>query len=100
MLAPGEVVIADLPGAVATKRRPALVVSTKAYHAARPDVILALLTGNVAAASGPTDYVLQDWSAAGLHQPTAFRCYLVTIAAADIVRSIGNLSDRDWQEVQ
>jgi mRNA interferase MazF len=97
---PGSVVLIDLALAVTRKVRPALVVSSDVYHASRPDVIVGVLTGNVAAATGPTDYLLQDWAAAGLHQPTAFRSFLVTRPATEIIREIGQPSDRDWQEVQ
>jgi len=100
MAQPGSVVLAYHIGVDARKVRPFVVVSSDVYHATRPDVILGLLTGNVAAATGPTDYVLQDWAAAGLHQPTAFRYYLVTVESGEIIREIGHLSDRDWQEVQ
>lgn len=97
---PGNVVVADFPGVRETKRRPALVASTDAYHRARPDVILAVLTGNLAAATTSMDYHLQDWAAAGLHHPTAFRAFLITLPREDLVHVIGHLSDRDWDEVQ
>jgi mRNA interferase MazF len=100
MLSPGDVVIADFVGAVSTKRRPALVVSNNLYHAHRPDVILAVLTSDVASAAGPTDYVLNDWAAASLVKPTAFRAYLMTELATNVVRVIGRLSAADWQQVQ
>ena len=99
MVKPGNVVTVDFPGAVGTKRRPAVVLSTDTYHATRPDVVLGLLTGQVVAATGPTDYALQDWSAAGLHNPSAFRAFLATLPATQ-VSVIGHLSDRDWQEVK
>jgi hypothetical protein len=41
------------------------VVSTDLYHTHRPDVIICLVTTQVAAATAPTDYVLEDWAAAG-----------------------------------
>ena len=96
----GDVVVADFPAITGTKRRPALVVSSDAYHAARPDVLLGLLTGQVAAATSPTDYRLQDWAAAGLYVPTAFRTFLITLPQVDVIARIGHLSERDWAEVQ
>lgn len=57
---PGDVVTVDFPGAQGIKRRPTVVVSTDTYHNARPDVILGVLTTQVAKATAPTDYVLQD----------------------------------------
>ncbi len=97
---PGDVVVADFPGITGTKRRPALVVSTDTYHAARPDVILGLLKGQVAVATSPTDHHLQDWSHAGLHVPTAFRTFLITLPRVDVIARIGHLSEQDWAEVQ
>jgi mRNA interferase MazF len=96
----GDVVVADFPGITGIKRRPALVVSTDVYHKARPDVILGLLTGQVAAATSPTDYRLEDWAEAGLHIPTAFRTFLITLPQVDVVAVIGHLSGRDWTAVQ
>jgi len=96
---PGDVVIVEFPGARATKRRPAVVISTPAYHASRPDVVLGLITSRVDDATAPTDYVLQDWSSAGLRRESAFRAFLATLPAAR-VSVIGHLSDRDWGQVQ
>jgi mRNA interferase MazF len=100
MADPGTVVLVDFTGVAQTKRRPAVVMSSVLYHSSRPDVILGLLTTDVAGSTAPTDYVLQDWSAAGLHRPTAFRAFLLTQPATFILRELGRLSDRDWQEVK
>jgi len=97
---PGDVVVADFPGITGTKRRPALVVSTDVYHTVRPDIVLGLLTGQIAAATSPTDYRLQDWAAAGLRTPTAFRTFLITLPQVDVIAVIGHLSQRDWAKVQ
>jgi mRNA interferase MazF len=98
-LTPGDVATARLVGVTQAKRRPAVVVSTDAYHAARPDVILAEVTTQLAHATGPTDYLLRDWSAANLHYPSACRMFLYTLPATDL-KLIGHLSDRDWAEEQ
>jgi mRNA interferase MazF len=99
MVKPGDVVTVDFPGMTGIKRRPAVVVSTEIYHRTRPDVILGLLTSQVAAATGPTDCLLQDWQAAGLRSPSAFRAFLATMPTASLT-TIGHLSDQDWQKVQ
>jgi len=98
VLRAGDVVAADFPGVTGIKRRPAIVVSTDLYHSHRPDVIICLLTTQIAAATAPTDYVLQDWMAAGLHRPSAARSFLATLPAG--VLATGQLSDRDWEEVR
>lgn len=95
----GDVVLVDFVGATGMKRRPAVVVSSDTYHAHRPDIIVCLLTTQLAPATTPMDYILQDWADAGLYAPSAFRVYIgMTLAARSQV--IGHLSDRDWQEVQ
>ena len=98
MIRPGDVVTVDFPGAQGVKRRPAVVVSTEVYHTVRPDVVVAVLTSQLAGALASTDYLLQDWSTAGLRVPTAFRSYFATLPAA-AVRVIGRLSDRDMEQV-
>lgn len=98
-MSPGDVVTADFPGATGVKRRPAVVVSTDQNHQTRPDVILGVLTTKITSATQPSDYVLQDWQAAGLHRPSAFRAFLFTLPVR-AVNAIGRLSDRDWSEVQ
>lgn len=100
MIAPGAVVTVEFIGARETKNRPVVIVSTDSYHSNRPDIIVSLLTGQVADATQPTDYVLQDWASAGLRLPSAFRAYLQTCRASRVIREVGRLSDRDWQEVQ
>jgi mRNA interferase MazF len=96
---PGDVVTAEFPGAQGVKRRPAVVVSSDVYHATRPDVILSLLTTQTAQATNPTDYLLRDWTAAGLHAPSAFRSFLGMVSPSQVT-VIGRLSARDWLEVQ
>jgi mRNA-degrading endonuclease toxin of MazEF toxin-antitoxin module len=96
----GEVVVADFPGITGVKRRPAVVVSTDAYHSHRSDVILGAIATNLTAATTPMDYTLNDWAAAGLHHPSAFRTFLVTLPQAQVLVAIGHLSDMDWVAVQ
>jgi mRNA-degrading endonuclease toxin of MazEF toxin-antitoxin module len=99
MLAPGDVVLCDFVGAQGTKWRPAVVISTALYLANGIDVVVGELTTQLQKASLPTSYALQDWSAAGLHQRSVFRCYFSMAIQADC-QPVGRLSDRDWQEVQ
>jgi hypothetical protein len=47
----------------------------------------------------PTDCVLRDWKGAGLRVPSYFRLFPVTLHQRE-VRSIGRLSDSDWESVR
>ncbi len=95
----GTVVTSGFPGVVNSKRRPAVVISSENYHRERPDVILALVTTNITKATSATDYILQDWSSANLNRPSAVRIFLFTLPKYEVTE-IGELSDRDWAEVQ
>ncbi len=99
MPTPGDIVTVDFVGATGIKRRPAIVVSSALYHTSRPDVVLAALTTQIPSVIGLTDYVLQDWEAAGLRKSSAFRSYF-SMAVANVPVVIGHLSERDWQAVQ
>jgi mRNA interferase MazF len=99
MVSPGDVVILTFQGAMAAKARPAVVVSSDQYQRTRPDCVVALLTSNLRATTAPTDYLLLDWGAAGLHQPSAFRSYFNMAEAAGLL-VIGRLSERDWTQVR
>lgn len=96
----GEIVVVDFPGVTGTKRRPAVVLSSPTYHAARPDVILGIVTTQVASSDTVTDYTLHDWKAAGLRKPSAFRAFLVTVPRSAITAHVGRLSKTDWQAVR
>jgi mRNA interferase MazF len=62
-------------------------------------LIVGLITSQSIAA-GPTDYLLRDWSAAGLRLPSTFRSFLVTLPPAANPVIIGRLSDPDWEGVR
>ena len=98
-MTPGDIVIAAFPGARITKARPAVVLSTAVYQHHRPDVILGLITTRLADPLCPTDCEIRGWKAAGLHAPSCFRLFLVTLLQRD-VRMVGRLADNDWHEVR
>jgi mRNA interferase MazF len=95
----GTIVTAEFPGVTATKRRPAVVVSSEAYHRERDDAVLAVVAGQISKSISPTDYILQDWAAAGLNKPSAVRIFLFTLAQSKLTE-IGELSERDWTKVK
>ena len=66
MFSAGDIVAVDFPGVTGVKRRPGVVLSSYVYHAARPDIIVGLITSQTSSALGPTDCALLDWAGAGL----------------------------------
>lgn len=96
---PGDIVTVDFPGVTGIKRRPAVVLSSAAYHATRPDTIVGLITTRTSGL-GVTDYELQDWAAAGLRVASVFRSFIVTLPPSANLVYIGQLSERDWTSVR
>ncbi|MGL4612228.1 MAG: type II toxin-antitoxin system PemK/MazF family toxin [Trueperaceae bacterium] len=98
LLKPGDVVTATFAGAVETKRRPAVVLSSETYHTLRPDVIAGLITTQTHKLIA-TDYVLQDWQEAGLREASIFRSYIVTLVPTTHIHRIGYLTKQDWHGI-
>ncbi len=96
----GDVVVCLFPGVAETKRRPAVVLSSAAYHDSRPDVILGILTGATDIVPGAMDHALTDWADANLKRPSTFRSFVATLPHSALIARIGRLSDRDWQAVR
>ena len=95
---PGDVITVDFPGVTGVKRRPAVILSSREYHAIRPDIILGLITSQTKNL-GVTDYVLQDWQAAGLRVPSIFHSFIVTLPRSANLSVVGHLSSQDWQGI-
>ena len=80
-----DVELPRLDAAGGWKERPALIVSAEAFHRTRPDdLLVSLITHRIWKYHGPTDYVLQDWQAAGLTQPSVIRASLYLLLRSDV----------------
>lgn len=95
----GDVVTGVFAGAVQSKARPAVVLSSAVYHSNRPDVFIGFLTTQVTGANTSTEYVLADWKVAGLTLPSDFRAFVATVRPSEVTK-IGRLSEEDWTEVR
>ncbi len=97
----GDIVLIPFPytDLSATKTRPAVVVSSAIYHAARPDLLLAYVSSQVSRANPVVDYVLADWRPAGLLRPSFVRPKVAAVEPTLVVHRVGALSARDLVEV-
>lgn len=100
----GMVVNVDLPRLDTTggwKERPALIVSAEDFHRTRPDdLLVALITHRVWKYHSLTDYVLQDWQAAGLTQPSVIRASFYLLLRSDVKSVRGLLTPQDLGGVE
>ena len=97
----GDVVLIPFPytDLSATKTRPAVVVSSKRYHAVRPDLLVAYVSSQIERANPDIDHVIVDWQGANLLKPSFVRPKLAAIEPALVVHRVGALSATDLIEV-
>ena len=98
---PFDVVVVPFPFSdrEATRRRPALVVSSPDFNATHDQSILAMIT-SAGGGDWPSDVAIRDWGEAGLSVPCKVRLKLFTLDDAVILRKTGALSERDAEAVR
>jgi len=93
----GDVVLVPFPftDQSTTKRRPAVVVSSDAYHRERPDLIILAVTSQVRPQASVGEVSVAKWKEAGLLQPSVLKPVLATIERGLVLRKLGRLADED-----
>jgi len=96
---PFDIVVVPFPftDRHASKRRPALVVSSAAFNRDHRQTILSMITS--APGEWPSDVIIRGWRKAGLTVPCNVRLKLFTLDDDLIVRKLGSLTPRDRQAV-
>ena len=97
----GEVVLVEFAYAQGggSKKRPALIISSEAYHKNRQEVILAAITSNTERAF-VGDTSVEEWEDAGLLFPSIVTGIIRTIKFSMIFQSFGKLSPTDFRRVE
>lgn len=92
----GTVILVPFPftDQSAAKQRPAVIISSAAYHRARRDLILMPITSQLRA-SAFGEVLVQDWQAAKLLMPSAIKPVFATLDQALVIKPLGQLSARD-----
>lgn len=80
------------------KLRPALVLSSPAYHRGRQEVIVAAITSNIRRRLFG-DHLIADWRGAGLLFPSSVTGILRTIKRTMIDRKLGAMPKTDMEAV-
>jgi mRNA interferase MazF len=81
------------------KTRPAVVINSDLYHTTRAELLLAYVSSQIGRATSPIDYILTDWSAAGLLKPSFVRPKVAAIEPSLVVHRVGRLIPDDLLEV-
>jgi mRNA interferase MazF len=95
----GDIILVPFPftDQSATKKRPAVVISSIAYNTERPDLIIIAVTSQIKPTSAIGEVVIRDWQSAGLLKPSAIKPVITTIEKELIVKHMGRLEDKDLQ---
>ncbi len=93
----GTIVLVPFPftDQSASKQRPAVIVSSRAYHRARRDIILMPITSQLRGANLFGDVPVQDWQAARLLMPSAVKPIFATLDQSLILKPLGQLATQD-----
>ena len=98
----GDIVLLPFPftDQSATKKRPAVVVSSVAYHTDHINLILMGISSQFGASPRLGEVIMTDWKKAGLIGPSAVKAVMTTIERRLVIRKLGALSDADRDSVE
>lgn len=98
----GDVVLVSFPFTdhADQKKRPAVVVSSAAYHRERSDLILMAVTSQIRSPSTFGERQLSGWKEAGLLRPSVLKPVLFTVERTLIIKTLGYLRRRDLDFVR
>lgn len=93
----GDVVLVPFPftSHTASKKRPAVVVSGRAYNTARPDIVVMAITSQLQPSPGRNEVWVGQWRAAGLLKPSAVKPVFATLEQTLVIRKLGVLHAAD-----
>jgi mRNA interferase MazF len=98
----GDVVLVPFPftNQAASKRRPAVVVSNRAYSAARPDLVVMPITCQLRPGRDFGEVWVRHWQAAGLLKPSAVKPVFATLEQRLVLRRLGALMPEDQETLR
>lgn len=93
----GDVVLVPFPftDQTASKKRPAAVVSSRAYGLERPDLVLMAVTSQRRPTPAFGEVWLRHWQAAGLLKPSAVKPIIASLDQRLVIRTLGTLDAED-----
>lgn len=93
----GDIVLVQFPFTSQTtfKQRPAVVVSSRTYNIAKPDVIIMAITSQLHSAPSLGEVWIEEWRLANLLKPSAIKPVFATVEQVLIVKPLGALRPQD-----
>jgi mRNA interferase MazF len=96
----GDVVLVPFPftNQVTSKKRPAVVISSRQYGVSRPDIVVMAITSQMRTVAMPLsfgDTDVANWQAANLLKPSAVKPVVATLEQSLVIKQLGRLSAPD-----
>jgi mRNA interferase MazF len=95
----GDIILVPFPftDQTTTKKRPAVVVSSKKYNIDRADLIIMAITSRLHQVDKLGEHLVNDWQKAGLIKPSVFKPILTTVENTLVLKQLGSLQKEDRQ---
>jgi mRNA interferase MazF len=89
----GDVVLVPFPftNQTASKQRPAVVVSARAYNSTKPDIVIMAITSQLRPAATLGEVWIADWRAANLLKPSVIKPVFATLEQTMVIKRLGVL---------
>ncbi len=93
----GNVVLVPFPftNLAAFKQRPAVVVSSRIYNDAKPDIVIMPVTSQLRSVSSLGEVLIGEWRQANLLKPSVIKPVFATLEQRLVIRSLGILQAQD-----
>ena len=98
----GDIVIVPFPftDQTATKKRPAVIVSSSFYNSSLPDIVLMAITSQIRSPPNNGEMEITEWQNAGLLKPSVVKPIFTTIEKKLISKTLGYLESGDAQNLR
>ena len=98
----GDIVLVPFPFTDQTgiKKRPAVIVSSAAYNAARRDVLIMAVTSQAGTAGAIGEVQVKDWRNAGLIKPSIIKPVITTVEQTLVIRRLGQLKREEEEALR
>jgi mRNA interferase MazF len=93
----GAIVLVAFPftDQTASKKHPAVVISSQAYNDAKPDLVIMAITSQFRPVAALGEVWLSHWQQAGLLKPSVIKPLFATIEQRLMIRQLGTLQAAD-----
>jgi mRNA interferase MazF len=93
----GDVILVPFPfsNLLATKRRPAVIISSNQYNSISSDIVIIAVTSQTQKGFGIGECSINDWQSAGLLKHSTIKPAIATIEQNLVIKKLGKLTSND-----